>query len=63
MDKKIDNNFNQKVSVIIDRPDALSPLRQGTEWGITTLGWIIWFFSLPTADFSFPLVCRDGDLL
>ena len=30
--------------VIIDRPEALSPLRQGTEWSITTLGWIIWFF-------------------
>lgn len=38
-DRKID-----KKSIIIDRPEALSSFRRGTEWSITTLGWMLWFF-------------------
>jgi len=39
MDKKV-----KKQPIIIDRPEALNPFRRGTEWSITTIGWIIWFF-------------------
>lgn len=33
-----------KKRIIINRPEALSSLRRRTEWGITTIGWILWFF-------------------
>ena len=33
---------SQKPKVIIDRPDALSDLRKGTEWSITAFGWVVW---------------------
>ena len=39
----MDNEKAQK-RIIINRPEALGYFRRGTEWSLTTVGWIIWFF-------------------
>ncbi len=31
-------------SLIINRPEALDPARRAIEWGVTSMGWVIWIF-------------------
>jgi len=40
---KEDEKRNRRP-IIIDRPDLLGSSRRWTEWGITTIGWVMWVF-------------------
>jgi len=35
---------NEYEGLIINRPEALSAVRRSTEWGVTSIGWIVWIF-------------------